>query len=344
MALLGPFFAAVAVAMRPLSGTLADRGLTRSLLVAGSILSLACQILYAAASNMGNIYVGRAVQGAAVALFMPASFQAAAQGDMRRIVRSLAWRNTVVGFSFATGPALGGYIVDSLGYRSLFAFSAIMAAASAAFSLIFTGRSVASLRRGKRIPLRSIATPSFLAATAALLIYSSAYMSFYIFLPAMHKEKGLGASLTAAFFASFATSSLVSRIMYTRVVDLLNVKRTALLGILTASTGLVMAALNPLEHIIVYFGIVAGLGAGLAVPSMQIFSISEVPPERRGSASALYTAMFDLGSMVGPLGLSLVGGYGVIIEASSILMIFSAAPIALARDPAQQGFRIKRAV
>ncbi|MEM4971067.1 MAG: MFS transporter [Sulfolobales archaeon] len=333
IALLGPFFAASAITFRLVSGILADRGWTQRLLIFGAAISSIAQAIYFISTNMEALYAGRFVQGVAVAIFIPASFQAAAIGDKDRVISSLAWRNTVTGISFALGPALGGYISQHLGYKALFAYSSVLGAISAILVLLIGGnRFTYNVIREERQQSNGelFLSRNFLTALISLLLYSSSYMCLSLFLPAYHKQAGLGASIIAIYFTLMAGFNLLSRLTFRYILKILSVEGTAMLGIAMVSMGYLAISLDPLSINILYYGILTGIGAGLAIPSLQIIAITGIPQERRGLASAIYTAMFDLGNLVGPMVASaLANTYRDMISIGGYLTIASAAPIAM---------------
>jgi MFS family permease len=334
IALLGPFFAASAMSFRIVSGVLADRGWSYSLLIFGALISTIAQAIYLLSPGMDALYIGRFVQGMAVAIFIPASFQAAAIGERDRIISSLAWRNTITGVSFALGPALGGYISQHMGYKALFAYSAALGIMAAALVIPIRNNRFKEAKAYEEGQVRAAGmwflSWGFLSALASLLLYSSSYMCLTLFLPAYHKQEGLGASLIAIYFTAMASFNLLSRIAFRYVLKILSIKSTALLGMALVSTGYMGIALNPLSQNIVYYGIASGMGAGLAIPSLQIIAIAGIPQGRRGLASAIYTAMFDLGNLVGPsVASALANNYRDMISISGYLTIASATSIGI---------------
>lgn len=336
IALLGPFFALSAILFRPLSGVLADRGWTKVLLAAGATISATAQIIYFISPGIGFLYAGRLVQGTAIALFIPASFQAAAIGSKEVVISAIAWRSTIVGLSLAMGPALGGYIALRFGYRALFVFSTILALLASILSLKIDGTRSSHAEKspdsGENGP--KILNRGFTTALASLLLYSSAYASIALFLPAYHKEAGLGVTTIAIFFTGTALSSLISRIMFTYILRAISVEKTAMLGILLLSAGYILVSIDPLSHNIIYYGIVAGIGSGIAIPSLQVIAITGVPQRKRGIASAIYTLMFDLGNLSGPaLAAAIARTYRGMIEVSSYLSLAALIPITSLQIP-----------
>ncbi len=114
--------------------------------------------------------------------------------------------------------------------------------------------------------------------------------------------------------------NLLSRLTFRYVLKILSI----------VSMSYLLISLDPLSTSIVYYGIAAGIGAGLAIPSLQVIAITGDPSGRRGLASAIYTAMFDLGNLVGPVVASALANiYRDMISVGGYLTIASAAPIAM---------------
>jgi Major Facilitator Superfamily. len=228
------------------------------------------------------------------------------------------------------GPALGGYISQHLGYRALFAYSAALGAISATSVLfIRDNKFTRDVERGEKQQSNRpwFLSGNFLAALISLLLYSSSYMCLTLFLPAYHKQAGLGASIIAIYFTLMAGFNLLSRLTFRYMLKILSIEGTAMLGIAMVSMGYLAISLDPLSTSIMYYGIAAGIGAGLAIPSLQIIAITRIPQGRRGLASAIYTAMFDLGNLVGPVVASaLANTYRDMISVGGYLTIASADP------------------
>ena len=103
------------------AGRLADAVGRRTLLVAGvtgfTLMSLACAV----APSLGLLLAARALQGAAAAVMIPASLAVvlADTAPERRAAAIGAW-SAAGALAAAAGPAIGGVLVDTLGWRSLF--------------------------------------------------------------------------------------------------------------------------------------------------------------------------------------------------------------------------------
>ncbi|WP_266159543.1 MFS transporter, partial [Dyella silvatica] len=106
-----------------LAGVMSDRlGARRTYLLglAGfALASLAC----GAAQSQMQLIASRAVQGAAVALMVPPSLAMlnhACGDDLRLRARAVATWTAAGGISIAAGPVVGGLLLESFGWRSIF--------------------------------------------------------------------------------------------------------------------------------------------------------------------------------------------------------------------------------
>jgi EmrB/QacA subfamily drug resistance transporter len=146
-----------------LGGAAGDRFGRRRLLVAGIAIFALASAFCALATTMAWLLFGRAVQGIGAAILLPNSlailgdaFTGAARG---RAIGTWAAMGAVLG---AVGPVLGGWLIDTVGWRAIFLLNLPLAASAIALALGF----VAPAQRGvKHVPLDTIGG---LLATAGL--------------------------------------------------------------------------------------------------------------------------------------------------------------------------------
>jgi len=323
VALLGPTLSLMALVLRPVSGYLVDAGLLRPLLLSGVFSAMVAQVVYASSSSVAVLYLGRVLQGIGIALFIPASiYSATLVGSERGASEALAWRATMIGLSMALGPAVGGVLVGLYGYGSL--FTAALAYLSASLAL----NALAS--RGLRPPtsggggrVGGILRVSFLVPLVAVFGYSSLYNSFSLFLPALHESLGVDVAVTSLVFTSYSLANLAARLVFTPISGKVRPLATATVGYALALLGIYAVTSTPASHVTPLLAAVAGFGAGLLIPSLQIAAILSVEPGSRGLASGVYTAMFDVGNLVGPplaitLGTTYSKALGIAIELGSV--------------------------
>ncbi len=123
-----------------LGGAAGDRLGRRRLLVLGTAIFAAASVACAVAPSLAWLLAGRTAQGVGAALLMPnslailgASFEGQARG---RAVGIWAAMGAVTG---AAGPVLGGWLIDTVGWRSIFLLNLAPALGAMALALLFVG-------------------------------------------------------------------------------------------------------------------------------------------------------------------------------------------------------------
>ncbi|MFF1818761.1 MFS transporter [Kribbella sp. NPDC058245] len=115
-------FALSLAALLLTGGMLGDRFGRKRVYLGGVGLFLLGSMLCAVAPVIGVLIAGRVVQGVAAAVVMPGAMAIVGRSTSDRAVRArlLGLYGVVVSFGFVAGPLLGGLLVDTLGWRSIF--------------------------------------------------------------------------------------------------------------------------------------------------------------------------------------------------------------------------------
>ena len=146
-----------------LGGAVGDRYGHARVLVVGTALFGAASIGCALAPRLTWLLVGRGVQGVGAALLMPnslailgAHFSGVARG------RAIGIWASVGAMMSALGPVLGGWLIDTIGWRSIFILNLPVAGGAIALASVF-------VRDGRREdPVRPLDLSGGLLATASL--------------------------------------------------------------------------------------------------------------------------------------------------------------------------------
>lgn len=298
VALLGPALSATAISFRPLSGFLIDRGRLKLLIIAGVFLTIMAQIIYGLSNSIRIVYIGRIIHGLGVALFIPASIYTATVAG-RGVAGALAWRSTMIGLAATLGPAIGGMVIGLYGYQTLFIFTSILLTVSALLSLIAL-KNLRYARENRRGYLGDLCRVEFAVASTAILCYSLMYNSFTLFLPAYHKIAGVDITLTTLIFTIISLFNLISRIIISLLINRIRFQVVATIGYGMALFGVLLIAVDPTSPQVLMYAIATGIGGGLLIPSLQVIAILSIEGRSRGIASGIYTAMFDIGNIIGP--------------------------------------------
>ncbi|MCQ8768759.1 MFS transporter [Streptomyces telluris] len=148
-----------------LAGSLAGRYGARRTYLAGLALFTAASLLAAAAPGAGVLIAGRILQGAGAALFMPSSLTLllAAFPGARERARVLGLWSAIVSVAAGLGPAVGGLLVGTFGWRSVFLINLPLGL----LGLVLAHRVIAPLP-GRPAPLAAAGHALGLLALAAL--------------------------------------------------------------------------------------------------------------------------------------------------------------------------------
>ena len=144
-------------------GAAGDRFGRSRLLIIGTVLFGVASLACALAPNLQVLLAARAVQGVGAAILQPnslailgVSFSGEARG---RAVGIWAAAGAVLG---AIGPVLGGWLIDTLGWRAIFMINLPLAAGAVVLAMVFV-REQASEQ-----PAPALDVPGAILATAAL--------------------------------------------------------------------------------------------------------------------------------------------------------------------------------
>ncbi|QHT63939.1 MFS transporter [Paenibacillus lycopersici] len=152
-------------------GALTDKLGAKKMFIGGLVLILAASGVSAAVASIGALITMRAVLGIGGAALLPASLTliAHAYPDPGERARSLGIWAAVTGIALAAGPVVGGLLVDSLGWRSIFLLNLPLA-------LISLVVAWTSIRETARNPRRSLDIPGQLLAIVSIAALSYALM------------------------------------------------------------------------------------------------------------------------------------------------------------------------
>lgn len=212
-----------------LGGAAGDRFGRRRLFLWGIALFAVASALCAIAPSLPLLLAGRALQGVGAAMLMPNSLAllgaAFAGEDRGRAIGTWAAAGAVAG---AIGPLIGGWLVETVGWRAIFLINLPLAAGAIGLGL----RHVAESREGDRTPLDwlgvSVATAALGALTWGLTVVSGAQaqptgwiavglgLAAIVLFVVIERRRGDRAIMPAVLFgtASFAGLTLLTFFLY----------------------------------------------------------------------------------------------------------------------------------
>jgi len=199
----------------------------------------------------------------------------------------------------AVGPSVGIYLVDTLGYFSMFLVSLAFMVASALISLFVSSLppAITEVRQGFNI--RNTVDITTIPTSIMGLFNAMAYSSISAFL-VLHAERQEVAGI-GMFFMVYSAILLLVRPLMGRMSDKYSLKYVIFPTSLALIACLQLAAVA--TNIWMFFGaaLLLGVGYGGAQPVIQAACIRDIAPERRGAASATYVMGQSLGMAIGPM-------------------------------------------
>lgn len=153
------------------AGTLADLYGRRRVFALGIALFTLGSLVCGLAPNAGVLIAGRAVAGLGAALAIPTSLAilAVAYPDTRQRTQALGLWASCNGLAFIIGPTLGGVLVDSVGWRSIFLLIIPLSVATLILTMVAVPESKDPHGRKLDLPGQALAVAALGALSLAVI-------------------------------------------------------------------------------------------------------------------------------------------------------------------------------
>lgn len=315
-------------------GRLSDRLGRKRVYLWGFGAFTAASAACAASGSLGMLVGLRAVQGAGAAMLQANSIAIVSTAAPRHRLRTaLGMQASAQAVGLALGPTVGGLVVDTIGWRWVFALNVpvgIVAVLAGRYLLPRT-RIVPDARRGARRVLRSPAL--WLGLSGALLAYLLLFGPI-VLVPAVLQARGSSALFAGGVVAALPVGFALGAVLAERVVPAwwqagrrcafgIGLTCAGLAGVLAAGAGAagVAGAL-----------LVAGVGLGVFTPTNNSMIMSGVPSDAAALTGGLVSATRAAGTALGTALVALtVSGSGRVTAA--ILLVLAASTFATVHRP-----------
>jgi MFS family permease len=333
---------AASVATRPLVGLLLDAAGRRPVLLAAGALNVLSWLPFIALRTAGPWLFLCATAHAVVwgALFAAYFTYAADLTPASRRAEGIAVFGVFGMAANGLGPVLGEALIAWQGFPAFFLAAAGFGLVSLALTTLVPARPQA-LRASDAEPhagvrsLRDAATqPGMPLVLAVTVVLGVAIDAAFFFVAPFTRDVGLERS--GPFFASYAATSIVIRLVGRRALDVLGPHRVSYPAFAIFGLGLAGLSLLPAPGVLVLCGAACGVGHGSLFPVLNALAIARAPARYQGTVVSLHTAALDLGAVVGtPL-------CGLLAERAGFPVMFKVVAIAclaglvlMAVDPAR---------
>lgn len=308
-----------AVLVRPVLGAVLSRRGRRWTLRGGGLLNLLAVGLYAIVDDLG-LAMGavRVLHGIGIgALFTTFFTYAADIAPIERRTEGLAVFGVSGMLPAALAPVLGEELVLRFDFHALFLAAALFSMASLALSWILAEPELEAAPSGAHGFWRLVAEPRHRGVWATAFVFSLAMSSYFAFLEPFARSRGF--QRAGLFFVCYSLAAVVLRVFGRNLPDRLGPRRVLVPALASLMLGLYFVAAFHSLAVLGGAGLLCGLGHGYLFPILSGLAIEGTDRHSRGSAMSAYTAVFDLGQMVGPPAL------GMLAEAAGYPAMFFAA-------------------
>ena len=299
--------------VRPWVGNSLDRRGRRPVILVGNLVNVIALALYLTVSTIGPwVYVVRIIHGVSLGLLFTAFFTYAADivPEGRR-TQGLA----VFGVSGLLPLALGGLIGDIVlsiwDFTALFVTALAFGIAAFVLSLLLKEPTVigADSDRSAQGFFRAIIQPSLLPLWWISAVFATVLTAYFTFMRTFVDETGVGT--VGLFFGTYAGTAILMRLLFGWLPDRVGRLRVFYPAVVLYSIGFLVLAFASSPIHIVIAGIFSGIGHGFGFPILLGLVVDRSPAPDRGSTIAFFTALFDVGLLIGgPLLGAIISGSG----------------------------------
>lgn len=288
-----------AIATRPLVGHLMDANGRRLVMIVGGIIHVVVPLLYLlvdSSDSWAAVTGVRLIHGVAQAAMFSVLFTIAADlVPASRRAEGIALFGISGLIPMGIGGLLGDLVIVDGNYRNLFWLTCVCALLGLVSSLTLpeTRRGgvsrgfIAAARAPELRPLWFIGT-TFAVGLAAYFVFLKTYL-----LEAPH------IGTMSMFYGVYALSAVLLRALFSWVPERYGMMRVLIPSMLGTAAGLGLLAIASGPPYLILAAIMCGIGHGFAFPITSALVVTRAQPEERGSAIALFTALFDLGMLLG---------------------------------------------
>ncbi len=309
--------AVAAVGVRPFVGQALDRFGRMPVIYVGNIVNVGSILLYLTVTAIGPwVYAVRIIHGIGLATLFSAFFTYGADvvPESRR-TEGFALFGVSGLLPIAAAGVIGDIVLNVAGFRELFLTAAAMAAISLVISLRLRERKPdqreGRVRRGFFSVVRQqTLRPVWLMAGGMAFVVTAFFTFLRTYVDETYVDE-TGVGLVGIFFAAYGAAAIILRIGLGWVPDRVGQKRVLYPSMGSIAAGLVVLSFATGPGHILVAGVLCGVGHGYGFPIMSGMVVSRALDEDRGSAVSIFTALFDLGTLVGgPVLGVIISGFG----------------------------------
>lgn len=303
-------FAIGLLLFRPWLGQVADRRSRKLVILIGTLVTGIAPIGYIFGQSILALAATRAFHGISVAAFT-IGYSALVVDFAPRSQRAtlIGYMNLVVPLGMGIGPALGGFLVSSIGYESLFTVSASCGIVSLILaSQLKKNSQNISHAQSKTFPIKRrnnfielAQDPALIIPAIILLIIGVVFGSLVAFLPLYVRDLNLDFNV-GFFYTMTAISGFTVRLFIGQFADRYGRGLAISASLLCYLVSMILLAIADNSAILLCSALIEGLAGGIAIPMLLALISDRSNSNEQGKVYALCLSGFDVGlAIAGPI-------------------------------------------
>lgn len=296
--------AAAAVATRPVAGHLLDLLGSRRTLLGAGLLNLLSILLLVPQHAIGVPLLALTVLHAvAVGTLFASYFTYAAHiVPIERRIEGVAMFGVAGMLPNGLGPPLSEWLLHGHGTATYFLCAAGFTIVSLLVTLLLHDVRAEHAGSSGEAPrasawLRLVCAPALRVVLLATFLFGIGIAALFTFLAPWALATSRGG--VGGFFFAYAMAAIFTRVAGGRLPERLGPRRILIPALLAFATGLAATPFSASPVSLLAIGALCGAGHGYAFPILNVLAVARTPAAVRGAVVSLYTAMIDLGQMVG---------------------------------------------
>ncbi len=322
--LIAALTAVASIAVRPPLGRSMDLRGRRGVILLGNALNVLVCALYLTVTAIDLwIYAVRILHGLAEAMLFASLFTYAADCvPASRRTEGLALFGVSGMLPISLGGLLGDAVLARSGYAELFVAALIFAVLALLLSLPVRDRPLGGEREE---PPRGVAAAAVQRDLLPLwwigTVFALALAAVFIFVKTFVMETGVGS--VGFFFTAYAAAAILLRVFLGWLPDRVGPKRVLFPALASLAAGFFTLAWAQDAVDVAAAGVLCGLGHGFVFPILFGLVVSRAREVERGAAMSIFTALFDVGVLIGGPVLGLVirlAGYPAMYVTAALIV------------------------
>jgi len=311
--------------IRPFSGLILECCGRKRVLITGIAAMAVIMVAYAVFPIIGVILFIRFLHGVAWSITSTATATIGADAvPRRRFAEGMGYLALVGSIVMAVAPALSIALVQNQGVTLMIVIAT--GSSTVAVALAFFQRLPAKKaeRKGK-IRLSDLFEKRSLLPAGIVFLSNCAFGSISTFI-ALHGEEQ-GVQNIWMYFTVYAVVTLISRPVTGRIIDRTGFFIPGVASALGVIVTLIIIALSGSLLMFCLAGVIAGVGFGTGMGTLQTMAVAAAPPNRRAVATSTYFFGFDGGIGIGA---AIAGAVAGAIGYRGMFFVMAAFPAAAA--------------